>query len=244
MHKMTENLENSKKIGYCNICNNNVESWGYCGNDIKTKYAIIGNGKRVGLCPHCQSYDRGRWFYFVLKNFTSLFENGGEVLHFAPEKQIESQLRKMQNISYYTVDIMEGVADYTVDMTNIPFEDNKFDYIIANHVLEHIEDEKAALLELKRCIRKNGKIILSFPVTMDVNTFELADMEREEDRIYYYGQNDHVRLYGKDFKERLELLYEVRVEAYCPQEILQPEMIEKLRVIRNDNLIICSALHE
>lgn len=60
--------------GYCNICGSNVKEWGYCGNDIKTKYSIIGNGKRIGLCPHCYSYDRGRWFYFVLKNFTPIFE--------------------------------------------------------------------------------------------------------------------------------------------------------------------------
>lgn len=227
------------KQGHCNICNSNVDSWGNCGNDIKTKYSIIGNGKRVGLCPHCQSYDRGRWFYFVLKNFTSIFEDGGEILHFAPEKQIEMQLRKIEKCNYYTADVMEDVADYVVDMTNMPFEDEKFDYIIANHVLEHIEDEKTAISELKRCIKKNGKIILSFPVTMEVNTFELHDLEQEEQRIYYYGQCDHVRLYGKDFKEHLQN-YGLKVDVYSPEELLSQKMIEELKVISNDKLLICS----
>lgn len=227
------------KVGYCNICGSDIEQWSYCGNDIKTKYSITGNGKRVGLCPYCQSYDRGRWFYFVLKSFTSLFEYGGEILHFAPEKQIEKQLRKIENISYYTADILKGAADYVVDMTDMPFDDNKFDYIIANHVLEHIEDEESAISELKRCIKKYGKIILSFPVAMDINTFEIEDLEQEEDRIYYYGQNDHVRLYGKDFKERLET-YGLKVEVYCPEELLLPKMIEYIKVIPNDNLLICT----
>lgn len=164
---------------------------------------------------------------------------GVEILHFAPERQIEEQLRKIENCNYQTADIMEGAADYAVDMTDMPFEDDKFDYIIANHVLEHIQDEKAAVSELKRCIKKNGKIILSFPVTMEVNTFEIAHLEQEEERIYYYGQNDHVRLYGKDFKERLQN-YGLKVEVYRPEEVLMPEMIEKIKVIRNDNLLICT----
>lgn len=236
---MKESLNNG--IGYCNICGCDVKEWGYCGNDVKTKYTITGNGKRVGLCPHCQSYDRGRWFYFVLKNFTSVFENGREmeILHFAPESQIESQLKKLGSCHYYTADIMEGAADYTIDMTDMPFEDYKFDYIIANHVLEHIEDEELAISELKRCIKKNGKIILSFPVTMDVNTFEMQNLRNEEERIYYYGQNDHVRLYGKDFKEHLQK-YGLKVDVYRPKELLSSEMIEKIQVIRDDNLLICS----
>ncbi len=232
------NIEDTK-MGYCNICNAVVDSWRYCGNDVNTKYSIIGNGKRVGLCPHCQSYDRGRWFYFVLKNFTSIFEDGGEILHFAPEKQIERQLRRLEKCNYYTADVMKGVADYVIDMTKMPFEDKKFDYIIANHVLEHIEDEESAISELKRCIKKNGKIILSFPVTMDVDTFEIHDLDLEEQRIYYYGQCDHVRLYGKDFKVHLQN-YGLRVDVYSPEELLSQKMVEELRVISNDKLLICS----
>lgn len=231
--------EKTDKIGYCNICGADIEQWGYCGNDVKTKYSMIGNGKRVGLCPYCQSYDRGRWFYFILKNFTSIFEDGGEILHFAPERQIEMQLRKIKNCNYHTADIVEGVADYTVDMTNMPFEDNKFDYIIANHVMEHIEDEEKAISELKRCIREKGRIILSFPVTMDVNTFEIGNLEQEEERIYYYGQGDHVRLYGKDFKEHLEA-YGLKIEVYRPEELLLPKMIDEIKVIQDDNLLICT----
>lgn len=228
------------KIGHCNICGSEVGQWGYCGNDIETKYKIVGNGKRVGLCPHCYSYDRGRWVYFVLKNFTSIFEGGaGKILHFAPERQIEKYLREIEKCEYYTADIEKGAADYEIDMTKMPFEDHKFDYIIANHVLEHVEDERSAISELKRCVKESGKIMLSFPVTMDVNTFENPDLQSREDRIYYYGQEDHVRLYGRDFKERLES-YGLKIEVYRPEELLMPKLIEEFRLIRNDSLLICS----
>ena len=128
-------FEHLSNIGYCNICHHDIKSWGYCGNHIYSKYEIVGNGKRIGLCPYCGSYDRNRWYYYVIKNYTSLFEEGGSVLHFAPEKSIEKQFKKNSLIEYYTADIEEGVADYVVDMTNIPFDNNKFDYIFANHVL-------------------------------------------------------------------------------------------------------------
>ena len=120
----------------------------------------------------------------------------------------------------------------------MPFENEKFDYIIANHVLEHIEDETAAISELKRCIKKNRKIILSFPVTMEVNTFELHNLTQDE-RIYYYGQDDHVRLYGRDFKEHLQN-YGLRVDVYSPEELLSKKLTEKLKIISNDKLFICS----
>lgn len=74
---------------------------------------------------------------------------------------------------------------------------------------------------------------------MDVNTFEISDLDKEE-RIYYYGQEDHVRLYGKDFKERLES-YGLKIEVYRPEELLLPNMIEALKIIHNDNLLICSS---
>lgn len=234
-----ENIKESLPIfGHCNICGAQVRYWQYCGNHVSTKYRIAGNGRRIGCCPDCFSSDRNRWVYFVLKNYTRLFEDGGAVLHFAPEKQIEVQLRKNTRIDYITADIVEGAADYTVDMTKMPFGDGRFDYIIANHVLEHIPDEGKAITELKRCIRKDGKIILSFPVSPDTTTVEIPGLSGEE-REHYYGQDDHVRLYGTDYKERLEG-YGLTVQFFCPQAILAEEMIHKIKVLDDDIVLICS----
>ena len=133
---------------------------------------------------------------------------------------------------------MEDAEDYTVDMTKMPFGDGRFDYIIANHVLEHIPDEGKAFAELKRCIRREGKIILSFPVSSDTDTVEIPGLSREE-RTYNYGQDDHVRLYGRDFKERLKG-YGLIVQVFCPHVILTEEMIHKIKVLDDDIVLICS----
>jgi len=225
-------------IGYCNICGAFVKYWRYCGRDIRTKYKIIGNGRRIGACPSCQCVDRNRWAYYVLKNYTRLFEEGGSVLHFAPEKQIECQIRKNKNIDYYTADIAEGMADYIVDMTDMKFEDHKFDYIIANHVLEHITDEEKALSELIRCIKKDGKIILSVPYTKDTNTFEMTNLS-DADKEKYYGQEDHVRLYGRDLQKHLNR-FGLTVKVLEPEKNLSKEMVSYFKLIGKDKVIICS----
>jgi 2-polyprenyl-3-methyl-5-hydroxy-6-metoxy-1,4-benzoquinol methylase len=45
----------------------------------------------------------------------------------------------------------------------IPFEDGKFDLIFAGEVIEHLIDTDGFLRELKRCLKKGGKLILTTP---------------------------------------------------------------------------------
>lgn len=225
-------------IARCSICGRCISSWTKVGQDNHTKYHIIGNGLRNAGCPFCRSIDRYRWSLYVLENCTDIFSKKCDVLHFAPEKVIKNKMRESGNITYLTADIREGRADCVCDMTKMQFPDHSFDYIIANHVLEHIKDERAAILELKRCIKPDGAIILSFPITMDVNTLEDDSYVTEEDRKKYYGQADHVRLYGKDFKERLEK-YGLSVEIYTPQNMLTEDEIRKDGLLKDDIAIIC-----
>ena len=46
-------------------------------------------------------------------------------------------------------DINPNYARYVVDITNIPFNNDSFDYIICSHVLGHIIEEKKAIEELQ-----------------------------------------------------------------------------------------------
>jgi len=219
--------------GYCNICETNVAVWRTIGKDNKTAFKIIGNGLRKGGCPACMSYDRHRWQYYVINNYTDLIKKDHTVLHFAPEYRLFTN-----KLNYFTADIVKGRADYVVDITDIGFEDKTFDYIIANHVLEHIPDEKKAISELIRCLKDDGTIILSFPYSLDTNTLEDKNIVSIEDREKYYGQHDHVRLYGQDYKERLEN-YGLRVSVYKPVELLDKANIEKHRFIEEDIVILC-----
>lgn len=224
--------------GYCNLCDTPVGFWMRIGKDIKTAYNIIGNGSRRGSCPLCGCYDRNRWQYYVLKHYTNILDQNSKVLHFAPEAQLLPKLRGKDNTNYYTADIQEGRADYVVDITDIQFEDSTFDYIIANHVLEHIPEEEKTVSELIRCLKDDGTIVLSFPYCKEIDTLVDDQITSEEDRVKYYGQRDHVRLYGRDYKERLEK-YGLIVRSFKPVDLLDKQAIFENAFIEDDIILLC-----
>ena len=82
-------------------------------------------------------------------------------------------------------------------------EDNKYDIIIANHVLEHVNDYKASK-ELSRILTKNGIFVCMVPIIEGWNeTYENNKIMDDKDRWIHFGQNNHVRFYGKDFRDRI-----------------------------------------
>lgn len=161
------------------------------------------------------------------------------VLQIAPEYQIAKRIEENRQCQYYTGDIMPGRAKYVVDVTNMQFEYSMFDYIIMNHVLEHITDEARAVPELKRCFKPSGTLILSFPVCSDRKTFEDAGIVSEADRLRYYGQTDHCRLYGTDCRAYLER-YGLEVTPYIVKEMLNSKMIQKMALIPDDVAFFCT----
>lgn len=188
----------------CNMCGNKNYWWNYCGveNELFSSKQVTGAGYRKGVCPVCGAMDRERYVYSVLHNHTDILE-AKQILHFAPEKELKKVLSKIAK-EYVTADIVPGRADVVADITKLQFEDNSFDYVICNHVLEHILDESAALSEVKRCLKENGKFIVTVPICWHEKTFEDSKIVSEEDRTKFYGQKDHVRLYGNDIVEKFE----------------------------------------
>lgn len=185
-------------------------------------------GPRFSDCPYCHSVDKYRWLWYVIEKYTDmLIRNGDRLLHFAPEGPIKNRINDTFRGEYLTGDLEPGRADYVVDMTDICFEDNSFDWIIACNVLEHICEEKKAIEELKRVIKPTGTIILSFPVAFDLQkTFEDSSISSKEERIKNFGQEDHVRLYGRDYIKRLED-YGLCVKTYLPYDIMSEQEIKK-----------------
>lgn len=148
------------------------------------------------------------------------------MLHFAPESPIKKRIIKNFRGEYFGSDIVKGRADYVVDMTDICFEDNFFDYIIACNVMEHIAEEKKALEELKRVIKPDGVIILSFPVAFDrADTYGDSGLSGEE-RIRHFGQEDHVRIYGMDHTERFKK-YGFEVRSFLPKDVMKNNEIKQ-----------------
>lgn len=241
-----ENYSEKREIpgrGTCLICGNKVD---FLPAGVKSKlfshHNVIGGGYRENAqCSFCHSLDRERWLYYVLKNKTQLFSRNVRVLHFAPEKALESILSDLPNIDYYTGDIMPGMAMHITDITDIQYKDETFDIIICNHVLEHIENEKKAVSEILRVLKPDGKFIFSFPICLDDDTKEDSAIDTREKRLEYYGQEDHVRLYGKDFKERFEN-YGMEIETYSPIDEVPEEEIIINGFLKNDIIMIAKKL--
>ena len=227
---------------YCNLCDLKIPFMLDSGieSPVFSKRKIIGGGIRQKcICPICGGNDRERWLEYVLNNQMNFFNKKGTVLHFAPEKQIEKKIRSNKKMIYITADIEAGRADRVEDITHISFPDKYFDYIICNHVLEHIMAEKKAFMELKRCIKEDGKVIFSVPICWEIDTYENDSVKTDEDRLIEYGQKDHVRLYGRDLKLRLEE-FGFHAEYYQVQKLLSKEELEIMRLIPEDTLWILS----
>lgn len=241
--------QNSLKQKECLLCKRTFGKFLPFGikNEFFTEKKIIGGGYRENACcPNCGSIDRNRWVYWVLNKFTDIFINQNRIVHFAPERKLREIFEQNLKSDYYPVDLqpmMNGKKVHIVDVTHIPFTDSFADYIIINHVLEHIPNDRAAVEEMSRILKPNGKIIMSFPISTEKTTLEDSTIVTEEERERYYGQNDHVRLYGMDFKERLES-YGLNVNVYTPNAYMSREEIEHYGLIQDDMVMICSVKND
>jgi len=127
------------------------------------------------------------------------------MLHIAPELCFIHRFESLKNLEYVTADIESPLAKIKMDIHDIPLEDNSIDVIFCNHVLEHVDNDIRALNEMRRVLRPNGWAILQIPFfyPLPEKTYEDKNITDPKEREKAFGQDDHVRLYGKDYKERL-----------------------------------------
>ena len=156
------------------------------------------------LSPSTLSLERHRLLWLYLKNETDFFTTKKRVLHFAPEQAFYKRFRKMKNLDYVTTDLNSPLADVKADICNLPFDDNIFDIILCNHVLEHIPDDTKAMQELYRVLKPGGFGIFQIPQDLNrENTFEDNAITDKKERAKIFGQYDHVRIYGRDYFDKL-----------------------------------------
>jgi SAM-dependent methyltransferase len=142
------------------------------------------------------------WLY--LKERTGFFKENYKVLHIAPEQCFLKKFRKLENLDYKTADLESPLADYLCDVQDMPFDDASYDVVICNHVLEHVPDDEKAMKEILRILKPGGFSILQVPADFNRDTtFEDNTITNKEERTRIFGQYDHVRIYGKDYPERL-----------------------------------------
>lgn len=173
----------------CNIC-------GYSG-----LFSASGMPPRFDAeCPSCKSLERHRHQHLWIKPHESELA-GKRILHFAPEpvmRKIYSGLAA----SYLSADIA-GYADRVLNIEAIDMPDGSWDVVVANHVLEHVDDRKA-LAEIRRILSPGGFAILSFPLAMTFEqTYENPAVTTRAGRDLHFGQWDHIRYYGADAAERI-----------------------------------------
>jgi len=160
--------------------------------------------RKNALCPGTLSLERHRLLWLYLKEKTKFLEKNISVLHVAPEIIFMKKFKKIVNWNYVSIDLKSPLADIKANIYNLPFKDNSFDLILCNHVLEHVENDYKALNELYRVIKNKGMLIAQIPLDKNLKkTFEDKEIINRRERKKYFGQYDHVRVYGLDFYTRL-----------------------------------------
>lgn len=178
-----------------------------CG---KSARKFLSYGSKVSyrknvLCPHDLTLERHRLIWLYLQRKSNLFTAKNlRFLHIAPEQCFLPHFKKQKNLIYTTGDIESPIADLHFDLHNIPFESDNFDVIFCNHVLEHVQDSNRCMAELFRVMKPGGWGIFQVPQDMNrEDTYEDWRITSEEQRENHFWQKDHVRLFGRNYPEKL-----------------------------------------
>lgn len=199
-----------------------------------------GEQRPNALSPSTLSLERHRLLWLYLKNETDFFTSQKKVLHIAPEQCFLDIFKNQQNLTYTTADLFSPLADVKADVCDLPFEENQFDVVFCNHVLEHIEDDKKAMSELYRVLKPNGMGIFQIPQDLTLETtYEDFSITSEEERKKHFGQYDHVRIYGRDYFNRLRNVgFNVIEVDYS--KTLSEELITKYCLVPGEILPVCT----
>ncbi len=156
------------------------------------------------LSPSTLSLERHRLLWLYLQRETDFFSKKIKLLHVAPEQAFYKCFRQQANLDYVTTDLYSPLADVKADICALPFKDNTFDFILCNHVLEHIPDDIKAMQEIYRVLKKGGVAILQIPLDPKRQiTFEDDSITDPKERAKIFGQYDHLRVYGMDYFQKL-----------------------------------------
>jgi SAM-dependent methyltransferase len=164
------------------------------------------NQRENALCPNCMSLERHRLIWLYLRATTDFFSRKLRVLHIAPEACFIQRFEKLHGDGYITADIESPLAKVKMDIHKIPFPDSSFDVVLCNHVLEHVDDDIQSMKEIARVLKPNGFSILQVPFFHPIPkvTYEDKLITEPVAREKAFGQDDHVRKYGKDYTRRIE----------------------------------------
>lgn len=192
------------------------------------------NPRENVLSPSTLTLERHRLLWLYLRNETDFFTKPIQLLHFAPEQAFYKRFKELNHITYTTTDLNSPLADVKADICDLPFDDNSFDVILCNHVLEHIPDDTKAMQELYRVMKPGGWGIFQIPQDLKrEQTFEDNTITDRKERARIFGQYDHVRIYGRDYFDKLRNIgFTVEEVDYANR--LPKEDVEKYRLAKGE----------
>lgn len=168
------------------------------------EFRVVGGGRREnGLCPICFCSDRERLLLLFTTERAPRLPTRSRVLHMAPERSLRRFLAEKVSGLYITGDFASPDVDLRLDVRALPFPAATFDALFCNHVLEHVPEDRVAMKELRRVLKPSAWAILQVPVGRNLAATVEGGATTREERENRFGQNDHVRIYGRDYTDRL-----------------------------------------
>lgn len=193
------------------------------------------------LCPYDLTLERHRLMWLYLKRKSDFFTAKKlKVMHIAPEQCFHKKFKNQKNLDYTTGDLVSPIADLHFDLHKIPLDDNQYDVIFCNHVMEHVKDDLQCMKELYRIMKPGGWGILQVPIDVTRNsTYEDWNITSPEEREKHFWQKDHVRLYGLNYPDRLREAG-FKVDEIDMSKEINPEQYLKYRLAKDEILYVVS----
>jgi SAM-dependent methyltransferase len=196
----------------CTVCGARVRrflSQGYGYPMLEALQVVGGMAKADDECPICHANDRVRLVHLYATRHSDLLSRPCRLLHVAPELGLAERWARHPGLDYVPADLdgqryrhLDGLAK--CDLQALPFGDASFDWVIANHVLEHVPDDRRAMREIRRVLKPGGTALLQVPIALARTSMdEDPAVDDPQERIRRFGQRDHIRLYGCDYYDRL-----------------------------------------
>jgi SAM-dependent methyltransferase len=192
-----------------------------------------------GYCPRCDAKARHRRIWLYLRGHTDLWSGRHRLLEIAPVWALARRFRGMASIQYTGVDIRATGPHVTVvgDVTALPLGDESMDVVLCIHVLEHVSNDRQAIGELYRVLAPGGWALVSVPLRLNEPTYEDSTVTKPSDRLRLFGEEDHVRFYGLDLRDRLEAAgFSVQLDR---ADDLPRDDCRRFGLRRDEHLFLC-----
>jgi Methyltransferase domain len=219
----------------CPVCGESFYEWQTFYRDVGEKQP---RPERACMCPFCYSMERTRHIWLYIEQ-NDLLHDRPRFLHVAPETGLERRFRATLGNRYVTTDLVREDVDCRTDLTATGFNDGAYDLIYCSNVLEHVENDRAAMAELYRILAPGGLAIIQVPI-QGKTTLEDPSVVTPTERARLFGQADHVRYYGSDIADRLHAAGFTVEETVMP-DCLKPTaaMLKRYNIAKSEPVHFC-----